>query len=142
MDAHSEAVNLLCEASPVLVAHCSSSDKLLVQTELSDVSKQWADIEKTWKKRETEMDDVKGTATQYHNTHDALLARLTDLEQRLAKKPPVGTELEVVIKQLKEQKVCVSLKWHLVLFIFLVGTQAKHTANLTRSLITMQLNSV
>ena len=76
------------------------------------------------------MDDVKGTATQYHNTHDALLARLTDLEQRLANKPPVGTELEVVIKQLKEQKVCVSLKWHLVLFIFLVGTQAKHTANI------------
>ena len=56
------------------------------------------------------MDDVKGTATQYHNTHDALLARLTDLEQRLAKKPPVGTELEVVIKQLKEQKVCVSFE--------------------------------
>ena len=76
------------------------------------------------------MDDVKGTATQYHNTHDALLARLTDLEQRLAKKPPVGTELDVVIKQLKEQKVCISLKWHLVLFILLVGAQAKDTSKI------------
>ena len=96
---------MLCEASPVLVAHCSPSDKLLVQSELSKVSKQWADIEKTWNKREAEMEDVKETATQYHNTHDPLLAKLTDLEQRLAEQPPVGTELDVVKEQLKEQKV-------------------------------------
>lgn len=98
-------MNVLCEASPVLVAHCSPSDKQLVQTELAQISKQWEDIEKTWKKREADMEDVKETATQYHHTHDSLLAALTDLEHRLAEQPPVGTELEVVKEQLKEQKV-------------------------------------
>ena len=98
-------MNVLCEASPVLVAHCSPTDKLLVQTELAQISQQWADIEKTWKKRESEMNDVKETATQYHSTHDSLLAALTDLEQRLAEQPPVGTELDIVKEQLKEQKV-------------------------------------
>ena len=105
LDAHSEAVNVLCEASPVLVANCSSSDKLLVQTELAGVTSQWADIEKAWNKREAEMGDVKETATQYHNTHDPLLAKLTDLEQRLIDQPPVGTELDIVKEQLQEQKV-------------------------------------
>ena len=98
-------MNLLCEASPVLVAHCSSSDKLLVQTELAQVSKQWADIEKSWKKRETEMSDVKEAATQYHNTYNSLFRALKDLEQRLAAQPPVGTELDIVKEQLNEQKV-------------------------------------
>ena len=65
---------------------------MLVQTELSKVTKQWADIEKTWNKREADMAEVKETATQYHNTHDPLLAKLTNLEQRLAEQPPVGTE--------------------------------------------------
>ena len=100
-------MNVLCEASPVLVAHCSSSDKQLVQTELAGITSQWADIEKTWNKREAEMGDVKETATQYHNTHDPLLAKLTDLEQRLAEQPPVGTELDIVKEQLEEQKVAV-----------------------------------
>jgi len=100
-------VNVLCEASPVLVAHCSSSDKQLVQTELAGVTSQWADIEKTWNKREAEMGDVKETATQYHNTHDPLLTKLTDLEQRLAEQPPVGTDLDIVKEQLQEQKVTV-----------------------------------
>lgn len=94
----------------MLVAHCSSSDKLLVQTELAQISKQWTDIEKSWKKREAEMEDVKETATQYHGTHDSLLAALTDLEQRLAEQPPVGTELDVVKDQLVEQKVDVCKK--------------------------------
>ena len=53
------------------------------------------------------MGDVKETATQYHNTHDPLLAKLTDLEQRLAEQPPVGTELDIVKEQLEEQKVAV-----------------------------------
>ena len=96
---------MLCEISPVLVAHCSPGDKMLVQTELSKVTKQWADIEKTWNKREADMAEVKETATQYHNTHDPLLAKLTNLEQRLAEQPPVGTELDIVKEQLKEQKV-------------------------------------
>ena len=78
---------------------------MLVQTELSKVTKQWADIEKTWNKREADMTEVKETATQYHNTHDPLLAKLTNLEQRLAEQPPVGTELDIVKEQLKEQKV-------------------------------------
>ena len=93
------------------MAHCSSSDKLLVQTELQRVSKQWADIEKSWKKRETEMCDVKETASHYHKTHDSLLAALTDLEQKLAEQPPVGTELDIVKDQLYEQKVF----WYFVL---------------------------
>ena len=105
LDAHSDAVNVLCEASPVLVAHCSPSDKLLVQTELAHIRMQWADIEKSWKKRQSEMEGVKETSTKYHNTHDSLLAALTDLEQRLAEQPPVGTELDIVKEQLKEQKV-------------------------------------
>lgn len=105
MDAHSEAVNVLCEASPILVAHCSPSDKQLVQTELAQITSQWADIEKTWNKREADMKDVKETATQYHNTHDPLLAKLTELEQRLADQSPVGTELDIVKEQLQEQKV-------------------------------------
>lgn len=78
---------------------------MLVQTELSKVTKQWADIEKTWNKREADMTEVKETATQYHNTHDPLLAKLTNLEERLAEQPPVGTELDIVKEQLKEQKV-------------------------------------
>ena len=98
---------MLCEASPVLVANCSSSDKQLVQSQLAGVTSQWADIEKTWTKREAEMGDVKETATQYHNTHDPLLAKLTDLEQRLTDQPPVGTELDIVKEQLQEQKVTV-----------------------------------
>ena len=106
---------MLCEASPVLVANCSSSDKQLVQTELAGVTSQWADIEKTWNKREAEMGEVKETATQYHNIHDPLLAKLTDLEQRLAEQPPVGTELDIVKEQLQEQKViamCSTNKYH------------------------------
>ena len=51
------------------------------------------------------MAEIKETATQYHNTHDPLLAKLTNLEQRLAEQPPVGTELDIVKEQLKEQKV-------------------------------------
>lgn len=108
---------MLCEASPVLVAYCSSSDKQLVQKELAGVTSQWADIEKTWNKRDAEMGDVKETATQYHNIHDPLLAKLTDLEQRLTEQPPVGTELDIVKEQLQEQKVTVVLlanKRHLV----------------------------
>ena len=98
-------MSVLCEASPVLVANCSSSDKQLVQAELAGVTSQWAAIEKAWNKREAEMVDVKETSTQYHNTHDPLLAKLTDLEQRLAEQPPVGTELDIVKEQLQEQKV-------------------------------------
>lgn len=89
----------------MLVAHCSPGDKLLVQTELAHIRMQWADIEKSWKKRQSEMEGVKETSTKYHNTHDSLLAALTDLEQRLAEQPPVGTELDIVKEQLKEQKV-------------------------------------
>lgn len=51
------------------------------------------------------MEGVKKTSTKYHNTHDSLLAALTDLEQRLGEQPPVGTELDIVKEQLKEQKV-------------------------------------
>ena len=98
---------MLCDASPILVAHCSSSDKQLVQTELAQITSQWADIDKTWNKRKTDMEDVKETATQYHNTHDPLLAKLTELEQRLTEQPPVGTELDIVKDQLDEQKVAV-----------------------------------
>ena len=105
MDGHSACVNVLCEASPVLISHCSPSDKLLVQTELSRISKQWADIEKTWKKREADLEEIKATAKQYHMSHDSLLESLSELEEKLAEQPPVGTELKIVKEQLQEHKV-------------------------------------
>ena len=115
LDSHEENLSALREACPILVAHCSPSDKLLVQNELAQISKQWDEFEKAWKRREVELEEVEDTSKQYNNTYELLLAWLTDMEQKLAEQPAVGTELDVVKEQLQQQKVRHTTKLRLLL---------------------------
>ena len=105
LEAHEECLRSLREATPILVAHCSPSEKLLVENELAQVSQQWDEIQKTWKKRDVALQEVEQTAKQYSDLHEPLVAWLTDMEHKLGQEPAVGTELDVVKEQLQQQKV-------------------------------------
>lgn len=113
-----ECLSSLREANPILITHCSPSEKLLVQNELAQISQQWDDIEKTWKKRDVELEEVEATSKQYNAVYEPLMTWLTDMEQQLAEEPAVGTELDVVKEQLKKQKVRMvdELLFHYCLF--------------------------
>jgi len=105
LDAHGALVSSLCEASPVLVEHCSPSDRVSVQSELNHVTEQWEEISAAWKKRKVDLDEVQVTTEQFHKAFDALVDWLNHMEQKLADQPPVGTELEEVKEQLNVHKV-------------------------------------
>ena len=82
-----------------------------MQSTLTEVTDIWESVEATWKKRQTELEEVHEISIQFHTSYDALVLWLTDMEQKLDELPPVGTELDTVKEQLHQEKV-----WRFALF--------------------------
>ena len=109
LDSNEDIINILCEASPVLILNASQDDKIDVHKQLSEITEQWEVLEANWIKRKTELEQTHELAVQYQSELEAIEQWLADEESVFANISPPGTKVEVVKKQLREMRVCIQL---------------------------------
>lgn len=105
LDSNEDVINVLCQASPVLVANASQDDKVDVHKQLTDITEQWDGIENAWSKRKSELEQTYEIAVQYQNELASIENWLTEEEKRFAEMPGVGSNAADVKKQLAEMRV-------------------------------------
>lgn len=105
LDTNEDIINILCQASPVLVGNASQDDKIDVHKQLADITEQWDAIENNWSKRRSDLEQTHELAVQYRSELEDIEKWLKDEESKLANMPAVGTKVGIVKKQLIQMRV-------------------------------------
>eukprot|EP00794_Sanderia_malayensis_P004728 gene4728-5351_t len=104
LDHNEDLINVLCQASPVLISNASQDDKIDVHKQLSEITEQWDSFENSWTKRKNDLEQVHEFAAQYHNELESVENWLTEEEKRFANMEAIGTRIEDVKRQLSEMR--------------------------------------
>ena len=105
LDSNEDLINIICKASPILVACASQDDKVDVHKQLTDITEQWDALENAWSRRKVELDQTLEIAVQYKTELDSIETWLTEEEAKFENIPAVGTKAGDVKKQLVEMRV-------------------------------------
>lgn len=109
LDSHEDQINTICQTSPVLVANCGQSDKLVVQNAVTEISDLWDVIENTCKSRTNDLAEVFKLAELFESSHGAVCEWLDITEKKLEEVPSVGSDAKSVKQQLDAHRVCSDL---------------------------------
>ena len=105
LDSNEDLINVLCQASPILVGCASQNDKVYVHRQLTDITEQWDALENAWGKRKIELQQTLEVAIQYKTELDLIENWLTVEEAKFENMPKVATKAGDVKKQLAELRV-------------------------------------